>query len=70
MDSIIRPSYFGGATDIYHCYAEEVNYYDVNSLYLKVIETSLSLLKIGLTPPSLLSIFIRNIPSKLAKLWI
>ena len=33
MDSIIRPSYFGGATDIYHCYAKEVNYYDVNSLY-------------------------------------
>ena len=32
-DSFIRKSYYGGATDIYKCYAENVHYYDVNSLY-------------------------------------
>ena len=32
-DSFLRKSYFGGATDIYSCYARNVHYYDVNSLY-------------------------------------
>jgi len=32
-DKFIRKSYFGGATDYYKGYAENVYYYDVNSLY-------------------------------------
>ena len=32
-DSFIRKSYYGGATDIYKCKAENLHYYDVNSLY-------------------------------------
>ena len=32
-DSYIRNSYFGGSTDIYECYAKDLYYYDVNSLY-------------------------------------
>ena len=32
-DTYIRRSYQGGATDIYKCYAENLHYYDVNSLY-------------------------------------
>nr|WVH37974.1 DNA polymerase [Fomes fomentarius] len=32
-DRLIRRSYFGGATDIYNCYGENLHYYDVNSLY-------------------------------------
>lgn len=32
-DNFIRRSYFGGATDIYQCYGENLYYYDVNSLY-------------------------------------
>ena len=51
IDNYIRNSYFGGAVDIYKCYAENVYYYDVNSLYpwamcqpmpLELIETILS----------------------------
>ena len=33
IDSNIRKSYFGGATDYYKRYGEKVYYYDVNSLY-------------------------------------
>jgi hypothetical protein len=32
-DSFIRPSYFGGATDYYKAYGENLYYYDVTSLY-------------------------------------
>jgi len=32
-DNYIRKGYFGGATDIYRCYGENIHYYDVNSLY-------------------------------------
>lgn len=32
-DAFIRNSYYGGATDIYECYAKDLHYYDVNSLY-------------------------------------
>ena len=32
-DSFIRNSYYGGGTDVYQAYAENVHYYDVNSLY-------------------------------------
>jgi hypothetical protein len=32
-DSFIRNSYFGGATDYYKAYAENIKYYDINSLY-------------------------------------
>ena len=32
-DRLIRRSYFGGATDIYKCYGENLYYIDVNSLY-------------------------------------
>lgn len=32
-DLFIRKSYYGGATDIYECYAKDLYYYDVNSLY-------------------------------------
>ncbi len=32
-DVFIRKSYYGGATDIYECYAKDLYYYDVNSLY-------------------------------------
>jgi len=33
IDSFIRKSYFGGATDYYKAYGENLYYYDVNSLY-------------------------------------
>jgi hypothetical protein len=33
IDQFIRHSYYGGGTDVYKCYAENVKYYDVNSLY-------------------------------------
>lgn len=33
MDGFIRYSYYGGSTDYYKAYAENVFYYDVNSLY-------------------------------------
>jgi hypothetical protein len=33
IDSFIRKGYYGGATDVYQCYAQNVYYYDVNSLY-------------------------------------
>lgn len=33
LDSVIRPSYFGGSTDFYTRHASNVKYYDVNSLY-------------------------------------
>ena len=32
-DGFIRNAYFGGATDIYKAYGENLHYYDVNSLY-------------------------------------
>lgn len=32
-DNYIRESYYGGATDYYKAYAENIKYYDVNSLY-------------------------------------
>ena len=32
-DQYIRNSYFGGSTDIYECYAKDLYYYDINSLY-------------------------------------
>lgn len=32
-DSFIRDSYFGGATDYYQLYGENLYHYDVNSLY-------------------------------------
>jgi hypothetical protein len=33
IDLFIRQSYFGGGTDVYKPYGEELYYYDVNSLY-------------------------------------
>ena len=33
QDKIIRPSYFGGATDYYKQFGTNLHYYDVNSLY-------------------------------------
>jgi hypothetical protein len=33
VDSFIRKSYFGGATDYYKAHGEDLHYYDVNSLY-------------------------------------
>jgi hypothetical protein len=33
VDSFIRKSYFGGATDYYKGYGKDLYYYDVNSLY-------------------------------------
>ena len=33
QDAIVRKSYFGGATDYYKSYGENLHYYDVNSLY-------------------------------------
>ena len=33
VDSFVRNSYFGGATDYYTCITEELKYFDVNSLY-------------------------------------
>ena len=33
VDLFIRNSYFGGATDYYVAYGENIKYYDVNSLY-------------------------------------
>jgi len=37
LDSFIRPSYFGGATDFYKAFGELLKYYDVNSLYPSVM---------------------------------
>jgi hypothetical protein len=33
VDAFVRQAYLGGATDLYKRYAENVHYYDVNSLY-------------------------------------
>ena len=33
MDTFIRDGYYGGGTDVYKAYGENVHYYDVNSLY-------------------------------------
>jgi hypothetical protein len=37
LDSYIRSGYFGGATDHYKKYGENLHYYDVNSLYPSVM---------------------------------
>jgi len=37
LDFYIRKSYYGGATDIYKQYGENLYYYDVNSLYSKAM---------------------------------
>jgi len=33
IDNFIRNSYYGGGTDVYKAYGENLHYYDVNSLY-------------------------------------
>ena len=33
LDSLIRPSYFGGSSDYFYEYGENLKYYDINSLY-------------------------------------
>lgn len=33
IDLFIRNSYYGGGTDVYQAYGENIHYYDVNSLY-------------------------------------
>jgi hypothetical protein len=33
VDKFIRRGYFGGGTDYYKAYGENLHYYDVNSLY-------------------------------------
>ena len=40
-DSFIRKGYFGGATDYYKAYGENINYYDVNSLYPNAMKRSM-----------------------------
>ena len=42
-DKFIRHSYFGGATDYYKAYGENLYYYDVNSLYPYVMLKDLPL---------------------------
>jgi hypothetical protein len=37
LDSYIRSGYFGGATDHYKKYGENLHYYDINSLYPSVM---------------------------------
>ena len=37
-DIFIRDSYYGGATDYYQAYGENIKYYDVNSLYPHVMK--------------------------------
>lgn len=37
LDREIRPGYFGGSTDYFHKYGENLYYYDVNSLYPKAM---------------------------------
>jgi DNA polymerase type B, organellar and viral len=41
VDQFIRTSYFGGATDYYKAYGENLKYYDVNSLYPFVMKNSI-----------------------------
>ena len=36
-DTFVKKSYFGGATDYYKGYGENLYYYDVNSLYPKAM---------------------------------
>ena len=38
QDIFIRNSYYGGATDYYQAYGENIKYYDVNSLYPHVMK--------------------------------
>jgi len=33
IDRFIREGYYGGGTDVYKAYGENIHYYDVNSLY-------------------------------------
>jgi len=33
MDGFIRNAYYGGGTDVYKAYGQDLKYYDVNSLY-------------------------------------
>lgn len=33
IDNFVRNAYFGGGTDVYKAYGENIHYYDVNSLY-------------------------------------
>lgn len=33
LDNKIRPAYFGGSSDYFHFYGENLKYYDINSLY-------------------------------------
>lgn len=33
LDSLIRNSYFGGSSDYFYKYGENLKYYDINSLY-------------------------------------
>ena len=41
IEDEVRQSYFGGRVEVFKHYAEDLNYYDVNSLYPYVMETNM-----------------------------
>jgi hypothetical protein len=50
LDFYIRKSYYGGSTDIYQKYGENLYYYDVNSLYSKAMLKPLPLKPLPFEP--------------------
>ena len=60
MDSFIRNGYYGGGTDVYKAYGENVHYYDVNSLYPSAM---LNPMPYNLVTPNLLDLSNRSLDS-------
>jgi hypothetical protein len=60
MDSFIRNGYYGGGTDVYKAYGENVHYYEVNSLYPSAM---LNPMPYNLVTPNLLDLSNRNLDS-------
>ena len=58
MDTFIREGYYGGGTDVYKAYGENVHYYDVNSLYPSAM---LNPMPYDLVTPNLINLTKRNL---------
>lgn len=58
MDTFIRQGYYGGGTDVYKAYGENIHYYDVNSLYPSAM---LNPMPYNLVTPNLLDLTTRSL---------
>jgi DNA polymerase type B, organellar and viral len=60
MDTFIRDAYYGGGTDVYKAWGENVHYYDVNSLYPSAM---LQPMPYNLISPNLIDLTNRSLDS-------